>query len=132
MISLTTPTCWTFPATARATATSASSFPNATYQSTNYWVDVVFNTVGPADTTPPTVTSTMPANGATGVAMGATLNVTFSEALDPASVSTDTIGLVGPGSVAVAGAVSYNAATHTATFTPNSPLAASTGYTATV
>ena len=111
---------------------SASSFPNATYQSTNYWVDVVFNTVGPADTTPPTVTSTMPANGATGVAMGATLNVTFSEALDPASVSTDTIGLVGPGSVAVAGAVSYNAATHTATFTPNSPLAASTGYTATV
>ena len=35
---------------------AASSFPSSTYQASNYWVDVVFSTVGPADTTPPTVT----------------------------------------------------------------------------
>ncbi len=111
---------------------ATSSFPSSTYQSTNYWVDVVFNTVGPADSTPPTVTSTLPANGATGVAIGSTVNVTFSEAVDPATVSSSTVSLVGPGASAVAGTVSYNAATRTATFTPNGPLAASTSYTATI
>jgi len=111
---------------------ATSSFPSSTYQSTNYWVDVVFNTVGPADNTPPTVTSTVPANGATGVAMGSTVSITFSEALDPATVSSGTVSLVGPGSSAVAGTVSYNAATRTATFIPTNPLAASTSYTATI
>jgi hypothetical protein len=36
------------------------------------------------------------------------------------------------GSVAVAGVVSYNAATRVATFTPSANLAANTNYTATV
>ncbi len=47
---------------------SASSvFPNQTYQSENYWVDVVFTTSLGPDTTPPTVHSVTPANGATGL-----------------------------------------------------------------
>ena len=41
---------------------SVSTFPNSTFQATNYWVDVVFTTgSGGGDTTPPTVTATSPA-----------------------------------------------------------------------
>ncbi len=48
---------------------ASSSFPASTYQSTNYWVDVVFTTnTGPA---PLSVTATTPADGATGVSPGA-------------------------------------------------------------
>ena len=47
----------------------ASAFPNQTYRSENYWVDVVYTAVAPGgpDTTPPTVVATTPASGATGV-----------------------------------------------------------------
>src|SRR6185295_9026827 len=41
-----------------------SIFPNQSWQSTNYWVDVVFST-GAADTVAPTVAMTAPASGAT-------------------------------------------------------------------
>jgi len=44
--------------------TAGSAFPNQTYQSSNYWVDVVFTT-GATDTTPPTVVMTAPTNGTT-------------------------------------------------------------------
>ena len=37
------------------------SFPTANYQASNYWVDVVFTTVPPADNTPPTVMTVSPA-----------------------------------------------------------------------
>jgi large repetitive protein len=48
---------------------SALAFPTQTYRSENYWVDVVFTT-SVADTAPPAVSTTTPANGATGVAPG--------------------------------------------------------------
>jgi hypothetical protein len=41
------------------------SFPSSTYQSTNYWVDVVFTASTSSDKTPPSVTLTTPANGVT-------------------------------------------------------------------
>src|SRR5207253_2231057 len=44
---------------------SASSFPNQTYLSGNYWMDVVFDTTARGDTTAPTVSSVAPAIGAT-------------------------------------------------------------------
>ena len=45
---------------------SASKFPNLGWQSSNYWVDVVFSTTGGGDTTPPTVTAfTIPATATT-------------------------------------------------------------------
>ncbi|MBP8283328.1 MAG: Ig-like domain-containing protein, partial [Chromatiaceae bacterium] len=62
------------------------------------------------DTTPPTMTATSPANGATGVFAGTTVTATFSEAVDAATVSSATVTLQGP-SGAVGAAVSYNAAT---------------------
>jgi hypothetical protein len=59
----------------RYTATPA--FPNATYNSENYWVDVVFTT-GP-DTTPPTISGVQ----ATGITTtGATIGWTTNEASD--------------------------------------------------
>ena len=35
-------------------------FPTTTYQSSNYWVEPVFSTTAPVDTTPPTVTAVTP------------------------------------------------------------------------
>ena len=67
-------------------------------------------------------------NGATSVPTSAGLNVSFDEAMTPGSVA---MTVVGPGG-AVAGSVSYNAATFTATFTPSAALSNSTAYTVTV
>src|SRR5262249_48325552 len=54
----------------------ASGFPIQSYNMSNYWVDVVFNTnVGP-DTTPPTVTAVSFPNGTTNVDPGANMTAT--------------------------------------------------------
>ncbi len=79
------------------------------------------------DTTPPTVSSVSPLDGATGVAVGTTVSVTFSEAMDAATITTSSFTL---GSVA--GSVSYDSGTYTATFTPSAALAENTTYTATL
>lgn len=110
----------------------SSSFPSATYRSTNYWVDVVFNTTAPADTTAPTVTATTPANGALGVASSTVIGATLSEALDATTVDSSTFELRTAANALVGGAVSYNAATRQASFTPAAALLASTTYTATL
>ena len=111
---------------------SSSSFPNSTYKSTNYWVDVVFNTTAGADTVPPTVTATTPANGALGVATSTVSGATFSEALDATTVSSSTFELRTAANALVGGAVSYNAATRQVSFTPAAALPASTTFTATL
>ncbi|HEY5910659.1 MAG TPA: Ig-like domain-containing protein, partial [Verrucomicrobiae bacterium] len=83
----------------------------------------------PADTTPPTVTFTDPANAATGVAINKKIAATFSEAMDPLTISTATFTL-NQGLTPVAGTLTYVGTT--ATFAPASNLAASTLYTATI
>jgi Domain of unknown function (DUF4082)/Bacterial Ig-like domain len=109
---------------------ASSTFPASTYQAANYWVDVVFTTSGPADTTPPTVTATTPTNGATGVALASSVTALFSEPIDPATVNTGTFELRTPSNALVAGTMSYDAATRGAAFTPSAPLSATTTYTA--
>ncbi|MCM4084863.1 DUF4082 domain-containing protein [Paractinoplanes hotanensis] len=99
----------------------ASAFPTGAYQATNYWVDVVFNTVA-TDTTPPVLSARSPGAGATGVATTARVTATFSEPVTGAAVA-----LTG-----VAGATTYDAGTSTLTFTPSAALAHSSEYTATV
>jgi hypothetical protein len=89
-----------------------------------------FTTGTTADTTAPVVTSTSPANLATGVVINASIDATFSEAMDSSTISTTTFTLVGPGAVTVTGTVAL--ATITATFDPASNLTASSVYTATV
>jgi hypothetical protein len=81
---------------------------------------------------PPIIVFTNPANLAVGVALNATVNATFSEPMNPLTISTVTFIVTGPGGVAVAGTVGYNAINSIATFTPLSNLAPSTSYTATV
>ena len=83
----------------------------------------------PGDTVAPTVSSTNPANGATGVAV---ITASFSEAMNASTITTTTFLLSGPGPTAITGTVAYNTTTHIATFTPASALAASTTYTATI
>jgi hypothetical protein len=81
------------------------------------------------DTTAPTVSSTNPVNGATGVAV---ITASFSEAMQAATITSTTFSLSGPGGANVPGTVVYDASTHMARFTPLGALAAGTLYTATV
>ncbi len=76
----------------------------------------------PTDTTPPTVISVSPANGATGVATGTAVAVTFSEAVVPNGGVT----LAVDGGAAVAATVSVSGST--VRLTPQTALAASTRY----
>jgi hypothetical protein len=123
---------------------ATTTFPAATFNSENYWVDVVFSTTAPVDTSPPTVTSTFPTNNAVGVDPGARVTVGFNEAMDPNSISSSTSGSEGGGtafgtfelrdsaSTLINATVSYDAATRVATLQPASALALSTKYTALV
>ncbi|HEV8527746.1 MAG TPA: DUF4082 domain-containing protein [Actinomycetes bacterium] len=104
---------------------TGGGFPNSSFQSSNYWVDVVFNTSA-QDTTPPTVSAQTPAPGATAVSVGATVTATFNEDVQPATIAME---LRGPGTTLVPSSVSYNAGTRTATLTPSAALATSTVYT---
>src|SRR5205807_2042654 len=110
----------------------AGSFPVSSYQASNYWVDVLFVPSSTSDTTPPTVTATTPANGATGVPTTTTATATFSEALDPTTVSTSSFLLQDPSNATVPATVSYDAGSHTATLVPSAPLAGGATYRATV
>jgi Ice-binding-like/Bacterial Ig-like domain len=87
-------------------------------------------TTGANPCAPPTVISVTPPNVATGICPNTVVTATFSEAMNPATISTTTFTLTGPGTAAVTGVVSY--ALSTATFTPSSPLALNTVYTATI
>lgn len=83
------------------------------------------------DLTSPTVTAVTPSDGASAVAPGASVSVTFSEAVEAASVNTSSFTLSQstqlqpvPGTISVAG--------NTATLTPGGDLLAGTMYTARV
>jgi hypothetical protein len=62
----------------------------------------------------------------------AVVSAAFSQAMNPATINPSTFTLTGPGEASVAGAVTYVAATQTATFTPTVSLAPSTTFTATI
>ena len=89
-----------------------------------------FTTGAAPDVTAPTVSSTVPANSATGVALNLKPTVVFSEAMDPLTITNVTFKITGPGATPVAGKVSYVGTT--ATFSPLSTLAANTQFTATI
>ncbi len=109
----------------------ASGFPNQTYNAANYWVDVVYVSVG-GDTTPPTITSKSPAPGATGVSSAANVTATFTEAMEASSISGATMELRTASNQLVGAAVSYNAASRTTTLNPTASLAFAATYTARV
>jgi hypothetical protein len=83
------------------------------------------------DTTPPTVTTVVPASGATGVAVNANVTATFSEPMNASTLTIATVTLTPQGSTtSVAATVSYSAGTKTVTLDPTAKLAANTVYTA--
>jgi hypothetical protein len=85
-----------------------------------------FTTSAAPDTTPPSVTPKTPVAGATGVDVNIAPSVTFSELVDPATITFT----LSAGDVSVAGNMIYSGIT--AIFTPSIPLAYGTQYTTTV
>lgn len=82
---------------------------------------------GNADTTPPTVLTVFPGNGAETSDLGVRILVTFSESLDAGSLSTAAFVLTNASSgAAVAGSISVSGAS--ATFVPSAALSAGTTY----
>jgi methionine-rich copper-binding protein CopC len=77
----------------------------------------------------PSVQSTSPATGASGVALGASVTATFSEAVQGVSGTTFTLR---SGTGQVSAQVSYDDATRTATLDPDADLVAGVRYTATL
>ncbi len=102
------------------------NFPTNTYQRTNYYVDVIYES---ASDSPPTVVSTSPAAGSTGVAVSTKVKATFAKAIDP---STLAFTVTGPGTSPVTGGVAYDDTAKVATFTPAADLAEGTQFTVTV
>ena len=80
----------------------------------------------------PTVTSASPPSGANNVNPMTTVTVTFSKAVNPATVNTSNFALKDASNNPVPGSLVYNTTTYTATLAPASPLANSAVYTATV
>ncbi|MBI3810836.1 MAG: Ig-like domain-containing protein [Nitrospirae bacterium] len=88
-----------------------------------------FTSGGAIDNIPPTVISTTPATHATNVPFNTTISATFSEAMDPSSITTDSFK-VSTGGGFITGTVNYSGTT--ATFTPDTPLASAATYTASI
>jgi len=92
-------------------------------------------TTGPgADLVTPTVASISPAYNASAVPTNASIQVQFSKAIDPLTVTTATfLAYADPGGngtlLPVAGTISLSTDARTATFTPNQPLDSATFYT---
>src|SRR5262245_11983881 len=129
------------PLTAPASATvggnglfaygATSTFPSNSFNATNYWVDVAFED-GTPDPNPPSVVSTTPAAGATGIGVTADVLAVFSKAMDPASIDATTFALRDAGGTVVPATVIYEASPFRARLHLSSPLAYSATYTATL
>ena len=83
-----------------------------------------------SDTIAPRVTVTSPTNGAVAVPLNRKITVGFTEVMDPATITTASFKLTGPGTTPVTGTVDRIGTS--ATFTPVSNLAGNTLYTATI
>ena len=82
------------------------------------------------DTTPPEVSSTVPTDGAIGVAINHAVMATFTETMNATSVTTASFIVRDASGTAVDGSVTIS--DMTATFNPTAPLAYETTYTATL
>ena len=111
----------------------ASGFPTGSWNASNYWVDVVFSAQAPGpDTTPPSVVSTAPSSGASGVVAGTNVTARFSEPLAASTVNGSTFQLRNGAGQLVSAVVTWDGATSSAVLDPSSGLAYSAAYAATV
>ncbi|MGC2637763.1 MAG: Ig-like domain-containing protein [Acidobacteriaceae bacterium] len=100
---------------------STTSEPAAAYS----WYEYTGTT---SDTTTPTVTSAVPYNGATNVAVNDTPGVIFSKPIDPVSVNSTTFQVLN-GSTALTGYFWFNSTDTRVEFVPYAPLPAGTPLT---
>jgi hypothetical protein len=115
-----------------ATITTAAKDTGGNALASNYvWT---FVTAATPDTTAPQVSLTAPADTATGVAINRKVTASFTEAMDPTTITgTSNFTLATTvGAIPVAGSVTYAAAGTTATFAPTANLTPNTSYTATI
>ena len=85
------------------------------------------------DSTPPRVTSIQPGNGQSAVAANTNVVITFSESMDATTLSGATLQVIAEGSPEpVPAAITYAAASATATIDPTSTLAADATYAVSV
>ena len=106
-----------------ATVTTGANDMASNALAANYvWT---FTTGTGTDIIPPTVTLVNPALSATGVCLNKTISATFSEEMDPLTLSNMNFFVVGQ---AGTGTVHYNPITNIATFKPASDLTANTTY----
>jgi hypothetical protein len=85
------------------------------------------------ESTPPKVTSTVPKATAKGVAPGANITATFSEAMDASTINGSTFKLFKAGTTKlIPSVVTYNATTMKAILNPNANLKLGTKYKAAV
>jgi hypothetical protein len=77
------------------------------------------------DNVPPKVTGRSPSGNSSGVPLASAVTIQFNEAMAPGSL-TDATFFNGQG---LSGAISYDTASHSATFTPDSPFDADTTFT---
>src|SRR5450755_4279712 len=104
------------------------AFPAATFHGSSYAVDVLFDTTQPSGAVP-TVTGATPYPGSSSNPLSAAAAVTFSKPVVP---STASFTLTDPSGNSIPGTTSLNSADTAVTFTPTTPLAPATTYTATV
>ena len=128
MTAIFTPAVYMAPNTAyTGTITKAAKDRSGNSLSENYvWT---FTTGVSSDIILPTVTLTSPVNNATGVNLNHSVAITFSESMDPLTITTSTFTLK-QGTTNIAGAITYTG--RIATFTPTSNLLPSRVYTATI
>ena len=128
-------------------AWSACTSPQAYYglsQGTHSFEVAAVNSAGIPDATPakriwkvdtvaPRVSTVSPRSASTGIAPTANVLATFSEAMQPSTVTKTTVKLVRKGTTRVVpAAVSYSASARRATLNPSAALARGAGYTATI
>ncbi len=89
-------------------------------------------TTGPPFAGPPTITSTSPINGLAPCVNAGRVTATFNKPMNPATITTTTFTVTGPGLTPVNGTVSYDVGTRTAAFTPTSAFAVNTTFAATI
>jgi len=126
-----TPTANLAPSTlfTATVTTGAQNLAGTALASKYVWT---FTTGATVVVTPPELDSTVPEDGETEVPLNQAVSATFTEAMNPLTITTGTYQLTGPGGTAIDGTVSYDAINFIATFTPTVPLIASSNYIATV
>jgi hypothetical protein len=116
---------------------TAGQFPSQTFNSSNYFTDVVV--VPDGDPASPTVTSTIPAASQANFDANVPLTATFSRPMNAASITASTFNVRAQGTSggtdaggAVDATISYDDATNTARLTPSAPLTHGVTYVATL